>query len=116
MNIIFRAKNSNPVNYKTNSPQAENTSGVFGVSSNAQEVLNKTNEYACGIQMANAIIEPENRKENLGKAAKNALLMPVMSTTPVSTIYTLKELQNGNISKQDAVKIVAYNSIAQALD
>ena len=50
------------------------------------------------------------------KAAKNALLMPVMSTTPVSTIYTLKESQNGNISKQDAVKIVAYNSIAQALD
>ena len=116
MNISFKAANSSPVSYNTQTPQAENKSGVFGVSSNAQEVLNKTNEYACGIQMANAIIEPENRKENLGKAAKNALLMPIMSTTPVSTFYTLKELQNGNISKQDAVKIMAYNSIAQALD
>ena len=96
--------------------QTNNKKNAFSISPNAQEVLNRTNEYACGVQLGKAILEPENRKENLGNAVKNVMTMPIMSTTPVSTIYTLKELQNGNISKQDAVKIMAYNSIAQALD
>ena len=108
MSISFRADSYQP--------QVNNKKNVFSVSPNAQEVLSKTNEYACGAQLANAVLEPENRKENLGKALTNAITMPIMSTTPISTVYTLNELQKGNISKQDAVKIMAYNSMAHALD
>lgn len=66
--------------------------------------------------MANALNEPENRKENLSQAAQNALLYPIMSINPVSTLYTINEYKKGNISKDDAVKIMAYNSLAQALN
>ena len=95
--------------------QIKNQKNVFSVSDNAQNVLNKTNEYANGVQIANAVIEPNNRKENLKNAAINALTMPIMSSTPVSTIYTLSEYQKGNISKDDTIKIVAYNALAQSL-
>ncbi len=91
--------------------QTKNQKSVFNVSDDAQKILNKTNEYANGIQFVNAVIEPKNRKENLKNAAINALTMPIMSSTPISTFYTLSELEKGNISKQDAIKIVAYNSM-----
>lgn len=91
--------------------QTKNQKSVFNVSDDAQKILNKTNEYANSIQFVNAVIEPQNRKENLKNAAINALTMPIMSSTPISTLYTLSELEKGNISKQDAIKIVAYNSM-----
>lgn len=102
--ISFRARDN--VQHQT-----KNQKSVFNVSDDAQKILNKTNEYANGIQFVNAVIEPQNRKENLKNAAINALTMPIMSSTPISTLYTLSELEKGNISKQDAIKIVAYNSM-----
>ena len=46
---------------------------------------------------------------------QNALLMPVMSNPLARAVYTAIQYNNGNISKDDAIKIVAYNSIAQGL-
>ena len=41
--------------------------------------------------------------------------MPVMSNPLARAVYTAIQYNNGNISKDDAIKIVAYNSIAQGL-
>ena len=42
-------------------------------------------------------------------------MMPVMSSPAVSTIYTADQYKKGNISKDDAMKIMAYNAMAQML-
>lgn len=41
--------------------------------------------------------------------------MPVMSNPLVGAAYTVNQYDKGNISKDDAIKVVAYNSIARGL-
>ena len=41
--------------------------------------------------------------------------MPIMSNPAVSAIYTVNQYQKGEIPKDDATKIMTYNTIAQIL-
>ena len=43
------------------------------------------------------------------------MLIPIMSNPVVSGLYTANQYQKGEISKDDAIKIMAYNAIAQGL-
>ena len=43
------------------------------------------------------------------------MLIPIMSNPVVSGLYTANQYQKGEISKDDVIKIMAYNAIAQGL-
>ena len=111
MSISFRA---NPV--ATTVLQTQNQqNNALGLSENGQKVLNQTNEHANAYDLASTIVDSDKRKENLATVAKNTLMMPVMSSPIVSTVYTADQYHKGNISKDDAMKIMAYNAMAQML-
>ena len=115
MLISFKSANINPTQITQQSLQNKQQKNSIGLTENGQKVLNKTNEYANAYNVADTLIDSEKRKENLGEVAKNTLLMPVMSNPAVSTIYTVNQYQKGEISKDDATKIMLYNAIAQGL-
>ena len=106
VSISFRADSPNPAQQQTN---------MIGLTKNGQQVLNKTNKYANKYDLLNTIIDFDNKKDNLGTVVQNTLLMPIMSNTPVGAIYTMDQYNNGKITKDDAIKIVAYNSISKGL-
>ena len=106
LSISFRA------NSTTLNQQQKN---VIGLTENGQKILNSTNKYANTYDFVDTVVDKDKRKENLGTVAKNALLMPIMSNPLVGAVYTANQYNKGNISKDDAIKIVAYNSIAQGL-
>ena len=106
LSISFRA---NPT---VSNQQQKN---AIGLTENGQKVLNKTNKYANTYDFVDTVVDSDKRKENLGTVAKNALLMPVMSNPLVSAAYTVNQYNKGEISKDDAIKVVAYNSIARGL-
>lgn len=111
MSISFRA---NPV--ATTVLQTQNQqNNALGLSENGQKVLNQTNEHANAYDLASTIVDSDKRKDNLATVAKNTLMMPVMSSPIVSTVYTADQYHQGNISKDDAMKIMAYNAMAQML-
>lgn len=104
------------INFKANNPiQKPQETNSIGLSENGQKVLNETNKYANTFDIVNTVVDSDKRKENVGTVVKNTLLMPVMSNPLVGAVYTASQYKNGNISKDDAIKIVAYNSIAQNL-
>ena len=113
MTISFRAGN----NYPTQNipPQTQQQKNSIGLTENGQNVLNKTNEYANAYNLADTLVDSEKRKENLGNVVKNTMLMPIMSNPAVSTIYTVNQYKKGEISKDDATKIMIYNAIAQGM-
>ena len=113
MTISFRAGN----NYPTQNLPPQNTQqkNSIGLTENGQKILNKTNEYANAYNVADTLMDSEKRKENLGNVVKNTMLMPIMSNPAVSTIYTVNQYQKGEISKDDATKIMVYNAIAKGL-
>ena len=106
LSISFRA------NQTVSNQQQKN---LIGLTENGQKVLNSTNKYANTYDFVDTVVDKDKRKENLGTVAKNALLMPVMSNPIVGAAYTANQYNKGNISKDDAIKIFAYNSIAQGL-
>ena len=115
MTISFRAGHNYPTQnlpQQNLPPQQKNS---IGLTENGQKVLNKTNEYANAYNLADTLIDSEKRKENLGNVVKNTMLMPIMSNPVVSGLYTANQYQKGNISKDDTIKILAYNAIAQGL-
>ena len=113
MAITFRR---NPV-ILTNSQQnqEQQKKNAIGLSDNGQKVLNKTNKIANLYEIASTAADEKKRKENLSIVAKNTMLMPIMSDSAIGTAYTLNECKKGNISKDDAMKILAYNMIANGL-
>jgi hypothetical protein len=104
MTISFRANN----NYPAQNTQQKN---AIGLTENGQNILNKTNEYANHIDLTNTILDSEKRKDNLGTALKNTIMLPIMSSPTISAAYVANEYRKGAISKEDALKIVAYNTI-----
>ena len=115
MTISFRAGKNYPTQnlpHQNLPPQQKNS---IGLTENGQNVLNKTNEYANAYNLADTLVDSEKRKENLGNVVKNTMLMPIMSNPAVSTIYTVNQYKKGEISKDDATKIMIYNAIAQGM-
>ena len=84
MSISFRA---NPVATTVLQTQSQQNNAL-GLSENGQKVLNKTNVHANAYDLASTVVDSDKRKENLATVAKNTLMMPVMSSTNVSTVYT----------------------------
>ena len=105
----------NPVNIPPQQVQNKNQKNSIGLTENGQKVLNKTNEYANAYDLVNTVIDSDKRNDNFATVAKNALLMPVMSNPVIGAVYTADQYKKGNITKDDAVKIMAYNAIAQGL-
>lgn len=99
ISISFRANNiyTQP-NNKSQNKQA--------LSQNAQDILNKTNKYACGVNMVDSLSKPN---KNVGEALKNSGMYLAMSSPLVNAIYTGTQIQKGNISKEEANKIFMYN-------
>ena len=106
LSISFRA---NPT---VSNQQQKN---AIGLTENGQKILNSTNKYENTYDFVDTVMDKYKRKENLETVAKNALLIPVMSNPLVGAVYTANQYNKGNISKDDAIKIVAYNSITQGL-
>ena len=111
MSISFRA---NPVATTVLQTQSQQNNAL-GLSENGQKVLNKTNVHANAYDLASTVVDSDKRKENLATVAKNTLMMPIMSSPTISTAYTVDQYKKGNISKDDAMKIMAYNAMAQML-
>lgn len=111
MSISFRA---NPVAATVLQTQSQENNAL-GLSENGQKVLSKINMHTNIYDLANTIVDSDKRKENLATVAKNTLMMPVMSSPTVSSVYTADQYRKGNISQNDAAKIMAYNAMAQVL-
>ncbi len=114
MTISFRTNNTMP---SSQTPQNDSKKNIFALTENGQKVLSKTNEWANTQDIAEIIVDKDKRnKENVGTVAKNTLMMPIMSDSAIGTIYTIDQYKKGNLSKDDVVKILAYNMIANSLD
>lgn len=111
MTISFRA---NPVTTTVLQTQSQQNNGL-GLSENGQKILNKTNVHANAYDLASTVVDSDKRKENLATVVKNTLMMPVMSSPTINTVYTVDQYKKGNISKDDAMKIMAYNAMGQIL-
>lgn len=90
----------------TNNVYPKKKQNKLGLSPNAQEVLNRTNKYACGINMVDSLTKSN---KDVGEALKNSGMYLAMSSPLVNAIYTGSQIQKGNISKEEANKIFMYN-------
>lgn len=109
MAIIFRANPTVSTDCQMN--QKTQKKNAIGLSEDGQKVLNKTNEIANLYEMANSANDEKKHKEVI----KNTFLLPIMSDSAIGTAYTVNEYKKGNISKDDMVKILAYNMAANGL-
>ena len=77
-----------------------------GLSPNAQNVLNKTNKAACGVNAINSYTAPN---QNVSDVVKNTAMYLAMSSPLVNALYTSSQIQKENLSKDEAKKIFMYN-------
>ena len=113
MSISFRAEAA-VSGYQTT--QSNLKKNVFSLSENGQKVLSKTNEWANTQDVAEIIVDKDKRtKENIRTVAQNTVMMPVMSDSAIGTAYILDQCKKGNLSKDDAIKILAYNMMTNGL-
>ena len=105
-----------PILFRSNQTvQNQQQHNSMGLSENAQKILNSTNKYANTCDLIDTIVNQDKNTDNLLIVAKNAMLMPIMSKPFVSAIYAADQYNKGNISKEDATKLVACNTITQFL-
>ena len=97
--VSFRANNPEQPNQQKNS---------IGLTENGQKVLNKTNKYA---GLINVLPNEKERNQYVDEVKQNPLMLLAMVNPYAGAYYTYDQYKKGNISKEDAIRVVAYNSI-----
>ena len=109
--ISFRA-NPNPV---VNQNETKGTNEIL--SSNAKEVLNKTNKTAMVVDSIDKFEKSDNKMQTAKELFVPYVVNNALSSNPLlNTMYVGYNVANNNISKADAAKIVAINSISNPYD
>lgn len=101
--VSFKADNQTQVQQQKNS---------IGLTENGQKVFNQTNGYA---NIINVMSNEDERKQYIQDVKENPILVPAIISPTIGTIYTYNQYRKGNISKEDAFKITAYNALANAI-
>ena len=99
LSVSFKSNSSNQEQLRKNS---------IGLTPNGQKVLNRTNGYAA---IANTISNPSENKKYLDEISNNPILIPAMIFPAIGNLYAINQYKNGNITKEDATKIIAYNTM-----